>query len=907
MKPNRTLIRASCVAVAVLAVATQHGCRDTFTEPAKSVPMSGSPAINAPGDSGAPETIFLAPLGPKRHPRGMLDTTLSPKVAICRLAGDACAANDTLAHFSRDSAQTDSAQLVDLDDRAYRVRCQIRNVTADPSVGYRVVVALGDTVVGFTDFRIVAPEYQPPPDDTARFAFVTERKGLNIRFQIFLPPVTLTVISEPGVHGDLNSQTYTARRGERIQYSFAADSGYNNVIVTLDQHPSADRGRVAMDDSHVLIASADRAVGVASGDEWILRDSRALLRNGNKVAAAQALLTRLDTMQDTANIVERLRRVEMTVLHRDADASAMPALDDALSGHTLDAGWGEGEGVDLPGDGGGGGGATATALLVPLATQLRPQLRPSASVMSQSRTGVEAVTIAYVNGILTTPLGALFAAHHIAVAAREARWGSNVSFDVKLLYNRSAMASETSVEDRCILELGIQGDWLGLNSLPNEVAKCLNSTTPRALALLADYAEVGQQFSSVLDRSITTRPPDVDSIAAITTRLRDQGRHVVFVMHSQGNLIVQQALTLLERSGKYVQPHDTTCIGGVALASPTSEAWPIAARHLHGLVVDGDAILLLGHNHFPRIRTPLSDSAATATTGSVRARIVSLATAASIRWGVRLHSLIESYLLQPPMRGRIQDAMVASYKGCALGRVDVAPAAMKLNTGDAASFTASLLDMTGEPLDGRRGLSWHAESQSDWQRGVTVSPEGAVTGNYVGGTSVTAVTRDVVSNAGVSVDPATLQVSATESLSARWQFVWPPSTGNLDPIPAFVIPPTSWSGGSCAEHTVLASNGREGTASKLCTADYQLTSAGFPGADHYDATFFEMNSTAPLFTVSGHTGSLHGTISGPSANIDLLPGPILIDRIGVRAFDAAGHLLATGNACVHGCKGWASL
>jgi len=270
--------------------------------------------------------------------------------------------------------------------------------------------------------------------------------------------------------------------------------------------------------------------------------------------------------------------------------------------------------------------------------------------MSQTTAGGEPVTIAYVNGILTTPLGALFAAHHIAVAAREAHWYANVPFDVKLLYNRSAMASESSTEDRCILELGIKGDWLGINSLPDEVAKCLNSTRPRALALLADYVEVGQQLSSVLDRSLTARPTDVDTVAAITTRLRDEGRHVVFVMHSQGNLVIQQALTLLAHRGKYTQSHDTTCIGGVALASPTSEAWPIAARHLHGLVVDGDAILMLGHNKFPRVRTPLSDSAASATGGSFRARIVSLATAANLRWGMRLHGIIESYLMQPPMR-----------------------------------------------------------------------------------------------------------------------------------------------------------------------------------------------------------------------------------------------------------------
>jgi hypothetical protein len=908
LKSNRTLFRAMFAVAVILTVGAQHGCSDTPTAPAATTSTRASDAINAPGDDGAPETIFLAPLGPKRTPRGILDTTLVPSVAICRLVGDACAAADTLAHFVYDST-ADSTRRIELNERAYHFRWKVKDLPADPAVAYRVVVTLGDTTAGFTDLKIVASDYLPPASDTARFAFITDRNWLNVRFQIFVPPVTLTVISEPGVHGDLTSQTYSYRRGDRIPYNFYVDSGYRNMLVTLDQNPIPGRGRVLMDDSHVLIASADRDTGVASGDEWILRDARALLRANDKITSAQNLLSKLDEMQDTVNIIERLRRVEMTLLQRATDATAMPALDAALAGHSFDAGSGAGSDDGAPGNGGddGGGIVTASALLVPLGIPARPQLRPSASIMAPASSGAEPVTIAYVNGILTTPLGALFAAHHIAVAAREAHWYVNAPFEVKLLYNRSAMASESTTEDRCILELGIKGDWLGINSLPDEVARCINSTRPRALALLADYAEVGQQFSSVLDRSIVTRPADVDTIAAITTRLRDAGRHVVFVMHSQGNLVVQQAVTLLARQGKYSQARDTTCIGGVALASPTSEAWPISARHLNGLVVDGDAILLLGHNKFPRVQTPLSDSAASVMSGSIRARIVSIATAARLRWGVRLHGIIESYLMQQPMRDRIEDAIVASYKGCALGRVAIAPSETHLRTGETGTLGATLLDMTGNPLDGRRGLAWYAESQSDWQRAVLVSPEGVATGRYVGGTTVSAITRNVVGTAGVTVDPAVLQVSATETLSAQWVFVWPPTLGDQFPIPDFAIPPTSWGGGSCAEYTVLKSNGREGTASKQCTADYHVTIGEFAGAGKYVGTFFQKNSTAPLVSVSGTSASLHRSITGPSPNVDLLPGPILIDRIGVTALDFAGHLLASGNACVHGCAGWPNL
>jgi hypothetical protein len=902
MKSNSAIVRIVLISVITTVAGIQYGCSDVTTAPVRPAPHDVSTIVNAPGDSGAPELIFLAPLGPKLHPHGILDTTLAPSVTICRLQGERCG-TDTVARFSSDSL-TDSTNRVGLSERAYFVQWKVKQLPADTSIAYRVIVALGDTTVGFTDVKIVDSSYVPSAQDTVRFGFITERNRLRLRFQIFVPAVTLTVVAEPGVQGDLGNQTYTFRRGERVQYAFAVDSGYRNALVTLDQNPIPKRGRITMDDSHVLVASADRYAIVLPQDDWILREARALLNASNKVAAAQRLLTRLDTMQDTTGFADRLRQVEMSVLQRDADVAAMPALDAALAGHSFDAGSGDGSADDThTGGGGGGGGATASALLIPTGSRSVRLPGPSTAMNAPSPSGAEPVTIAYVNGILTTPLGALFAAHHVAVAAREAHWNSNVPFDVKLMYNRSALANSATAEDRCILAIGIEGDWLGLNSLPGEVAKCLNTTEPSALALFADFSEAGLELMSVLNRSMTTRPPDVDSIAAFTTKLRDDGRHVVFVMHSQGNLVVQQALTLLRTRGKYNQSHDTTCIGGVALASPTSQGWPIPTRHLHGLAVDGDAILMLGNNKFPRVRTPLSDSAAHATSGSFRTRIAALSSAANIRWGIRLHSLVESYLDQEPMRTSIENAIVSSYRGCALGTISVSPQVLSLRTGDHGSFTANLVDLDGAPLDGSRGLEWKAETQTDWQRGVQLTASGEATAKYVGGTSVSASTRSIVATAGAAVNPANLTLSVKETLSAIWAPVFI-DIGDQTPIPPFVIPSTSWGGGSCAEHNEFESNGRKGTFSKQCTAAYVVNVSPFAGADKYTATFFETNSTAPSFSVSSRTATLHGSTAGPSANLDLLPGPVPMDRISISAFDPAGHLLASGNGCVRGCAGW---
>lgn len=900
MTPPHSRTRFAIICIAAVIAGLQHGCRDTPTAPQSLPGTAMSAEINTPGDAMSPEAIFLAPLGPKRHPRGVLDTTLAPAVSICHLRDDACA--DTLALFISDSA-VDSTRRVDLNERAYFVRWKLNDLPADPAVTYRVTISFGDTTVGYTDVRIVPPDYRAAPEDTARYAFITERNRLNVKFQIFVPPVTLTVVTEPGIYGNLASQTYSFRRGERVAYEFAADSGYRNALVTLDENPIPKRGRITMDDSHVLIASADRVAAVAPGDEWILQDARSLLKAKDKIKAAQQLLSKLNGITDTTGMVERLRRVEMTVLQRGADATGFAALDEALANHALDVGGGDGT-ADTPPTGGDGGGGVASALMVPLRGPESSVARQAVTSMNQGTGAAEPVTIVYVNGILTTPLGALFAAHHVAVAAREAKWNANVPFEVKLMYNQSAMAGEASEEERCVLGVGVVGDWLGLNSLPAAVAKCIGGTEASTRAVLADFLAVSKQFANVLSRSVAARPADADSIAALTERLRDQGRHVVFVMHSRGNLTVQEGLTVLAQRGKYNQSRDTTCIGGVALAAPTSEAWPIAGRHLRGLNVEGDAILVLGRNKFPQVRTLLSDSAGPVSTfWRVLHSVTGLSSAAQIRWALRLHGVVESYLGQEPMRTRIKAAIVSSYRSCGIGAVEARPNILKLHPGETGAFQADLRDLEGAPLDGRRGLTWIAESQSDWQRAVHVSSSGSASAKYTGGTSVAAKTRNLIGTAGIAVEPTPIAVAVTELLTARWVALWFSESKEV-PIPPFIIPGTSWNGGACAENAEFSSNGRTGTFTKECTADYRVTVEPVAGARQYVATFFEKGGTAAKFSITAATGSLHGWTGGPLPNLDHLPGPVPMDRISVTVFDVGGHLLASGTKCLRGCIGW---
>ena len=62
MKPPSSYRRIAATLVAALAAVSQVSCRDAPTAPESARRAAVAGAINVPGDSGAPEVIFLAPL-----------------------------------------------------------------------------------------------------------------------------------------------------------------------------------------------------------------------------------------------------------------------------------------------------------------------------------------------------------------------------------------------------------------------------------------------------------------------------------------------------------------------------------------------------------------------------------------------------------------------------------------------------------------------------------------------------------------------------------------------------------------------------------------------------------------------------------------------------------------------------
>jgi len=69
---------------------------------------------------------------------------------------------------------------------------------------------------------------------------------------------TLTVTRNVGVDGTPVTNVYSHSQGSIVEYSYAAQAGYQNLIVTLDGNPVAASGNISMNGNHTLVASATK-------------------------------------------------------------------------------------------------------------------------------------------------------------------------------------------------------------------------------------------------------------------------------------------------------------------------------------------------------------------------------------------------------------------------------------------------------------------------------------------------------------------------------------------------------------------------------------------------------------------------------------------------------------------------
>ena len=163
---------------------------------------------------------------------------------------------------------------------------------------------------------------------------------------------TLTIVAGPGIRGQIGVQSIRATgagsddirtlaivspRGKKLAYSIAADVGYDNPRVLLDDDLVGVKGTITVAGNQSLAMTADRTIAMGS-PLWRLYG---LLRR--QLTAADPVSAHVDVECETERLLKAfpdsgkrlIDAAEQRAIDPARDAKALRRLDDALIGHVF--------------------------------------------------------------------------------------------------------------------------------------------------------------------------------------------------------------------------------------------------------------------------------------------------------------------------------------------------------------------------------------------------------------------------------------------------------------------------------------------------------------------------------------------------------------------------------------------
>lgn len=520
-----------------------------------------------------------------------------------------------------------------------------------------------------------------------------------------------------------------------IEYDYTAREGFEDLVVVLD------------------------------GEE-LIESARSVLTAADKPAAFQAHLDRVGELVAEVGPEEARRRIEIVdflAFDPAEDFEAMVEADLALANHVFD--------VNVPA---GSGSASPDA-----AADASASVRPAAASGSEA-SAFDTTAIFYLNGIFNSPTdarNAMFDVTDVVVSA--ASDFSTENQVTKLFYNRTYEEQTDAEELRdayCTADLDRVDGFLGAWQKVRHLAKCAEVTVDD-FAENFDLIEAARQYLDVATLADFVPEEDVRALADTLDRRLDAGFNVVAVPHSQGNLMVQQALEIVNANTE-TSEQLPICAGVVSLAAPTSEGFPVQDVELEGLMIRHDILehlpdrLGIPHEQFPPFDTELSRRADSVFQVAEEADAFALPSTVSqeqlarIRWGVQIHSASGSYLASPGSRQRIRDGLVAvdeSLFGRCGSILDIRPDSVSLRVDETAGMRAFLAQPDGQLVTPVLDIEANWTSRDP---GIaSVDQDGLVFGQDPG-------TTEIVAESGSLVDTATVTVVGVGDFAGTWTGTW---------------------------------------------------------------------------------------------------------------------------------------
>lgn len=676
--------------VGIIAIA--GACSDPVAGPSPRPRQDFTPSAPVAG-----RVIFLPPLGSGLVPTGASDVSRQVAVEICALADTVCVGSaivrlDTSGRDGSNLRVVGDAHLADAGRAFYEAVWRVPRALGDTGGRLRVGVIVDGVNRGHVDVRVRGS--RDGSRSSPNGEVVVSDDDLVIRFWIQRPPRRFTVLVGPGVHGVPAASDSLWAYGSRVAYTFVPAPGYENVMVRVDGMAAPPAGLVVMDTEHVLTVTTDRRVVLSSGALPLYHRARALLSSADPVEAYQAYLDMASKYVESSargvdSAVQDVRDVEFLAFDPIRDSVALRKLDGALAGHVFT--------VDST------SGSSAAAAR---AGRVRGVVRGLDAANTADST--ERTVFLYVNGIATPqfgPQGAFATRFYLkSIVAEVPLFRDQTRFNVRLFYNRTYSEQRPTSEQQrshCVTLFGarLAFGYLGANSFAPFMAACTSDPTYRRFSD-HDLLECIRQMWAII---ANTDGAEVDavSLAARITELRASGSHVILVPHSQGNLMANQAIHRLHSITHQFDPAlDSTCIGLVSLASPTSHRWELGEHFIAPIVVRGDVVPTID-NEWPAIDTDLSHQLLDNPSLETAFRPT----------GIILHEVIGSYFLQPQSRAAIRSGLESVYHACAVSSLAVRPTSLTLLVGGGASVSAIALNSFGDTLGGR-SVVWASTAPS---------------------------------------------------------------------------------------------------------------------------------------------------------------------------------------------------
>lgn len=685
-----------CLLPAIAILAGTASCGDEVTAPHLRPTASIAP-VSA---SALPLIIFLPPLGdgplpsPRPAGRGAADAPARVEVDLCVRSDSACI-GAPIARFRTDGTGAQRLAHAGAGPTTYAAEWRVPAVTAAGARRYRVTVLVDGRAIAQRDLLaldLIRDLLRGLPPHQANEHLVLGGLPLPIVFWIEPAPHRLLVQVGDGVTGGPPAADSLMPNGTTVRYAFGAAPGYQNVLVRLDGHAAPTSGIVLADADHTLTATADRHVTIPAAAAALYQRARDVLRAADPAAAFQDYLDRVTEFvgaHDAPSALRQIQDLEYLAFDPIRDSAALRRLDAALAGHEL-AITGDTNAVS-PVDGARRptGAAGQRTPLRSLALAARPTVPDS----------LERTMFLFVNGIWTPQFGpsgaaAAYTTLRILVSAVPL-FRNPTAFAVHYFYNRTHSEQRPTPDQQrahCTaafttrLLLGYQG----LNAFAPFLADCMADPTYRRFSD-HDLLECIRQMIAIIGN---TAGAEIDAVR-LGERIqqhRTNGRHVILVPHSQGNLMTNQAIHRLRGlTGEYDPARDSTCIGVVSLASPTSRRWDdLSPHYLVPIVVRGDAVPAID-NDWPAIDTDLSH------------KLLDTPSLANLLkpTGIILHDAIDSYMEQPQSRAAIQAGLQSVYGACAARTASVAPTSTSVTMGHGTVLSALALNAFGDTLGGR--------------------------------------------------------------------------------------------------------------------------------------------------------------------------------------------------------------